>query len=138
ARAMDPGRVIGCVVYPATSLVSPGVIRHVEGERFSIGELDGSHSPRCLELSRILGSGGLKAPVQPRIRAELWLKLLGNAVFNPLSALTRASLGDIAQSPLVADVVPSPMQEADAVARPLGGKVPVSADQPIKGDACVG
>ena len=138
AKAIDPRRVIGSVVYPATSLVSPGVIRHVEGERFSLGELDGSQSARILELSQMLGSAGLKAPVQQRIRAELWLKLLGNAVFNPLSALTRASLGDIAQSPLVADVVRSAMGEADAVARRLGIEIPVSIDQRIRGAARVG
>ena len=138
ANAIDPRRVIGCVVYPATSLVSPGVIRHVEGERFSLGELDGSQSARILELSHVLVSAGLKAPVQQRIRAELWLKLLGNAVFNPLSALTRASLGDIAQSPLVADVVRSAMEEADAVAQRLGIEIPVSIDQRIKGAARVG
>jgi len=138
ANAIDPRRVIGCVVYPATSLVSPGVIRHVEGERFSLGELDGSQSARILELSHVLVGAGLKAPVQQRIRAELWLKLLGNAVFNPLSALTRASLGAIAQSPLVADVVRSAMEEADAVARRLGIEIPVSIDQRIKGAARVG
>ena len=138
ANAIDPRRVIGCVVYPATSLVSPGVIRHVEGERFSLGELDGSQSARILELSHVLVGAGLKAPVQQRIRAELWLKLLGNAVFNPLSALTRASLGAIAHSPLVADVVRSAMEEADAVARRLGIEIPVSIDQRIKGAARVG
>jgi 2-dehydropantoate 2-reductase len=138
ANAIDPRRVIGCIVYTAASLVSPGVIRHIEGERFSLGELDGSQSARILELSHLLGSAGLKAPVQQRIRAELWLKLLGNAVFNPLSALTRASLGDIAQSPLVADVVRSAMEEADAVARRLGIEIPVSIEQRIKGAARVG
>ena len=138
ANAIDPRRVIGCVVYPATSLVSPGVIRHAEGERFSLGELDGSQSARILELSHVLVGAGLKAPVQQRIRAELWLKLLGNAVFNPLSALTRASLGAIAQSPLVANVVRSAMEEADAVARRLGIEIPVSIDQRIKGAARVG
>ena len=138
ARALDPARVVGCIVYSATSLVSPGLIRHVEGERFSLGELDGSQSERITELSHILGGAGLKAPVQPRIRAELWLKLLGNAVFNPLSALTRASLGDIAESPLVAKVVRSAMEEADAVARRLGIEIPVSIDQRIKGAARVG
>jgi len=138
ANAIDPRRVIGCIVYTATSLVSPGVVRHVEGERFSLGELDGSQSARILELSHLLGSAGLKAPVLQRIRAELWLKLLGNAVFNPLSALTRASLGDIAQSPLVAEVVRSAMEEADAVARRLGIEIPVSIDQRIKGAARVG
>jgi 2-dehydropantoate 2-reductase len=138
ARAIDPRRVIGCVVYPATSLVSPGVVRHTEGERFSLGELDGAQSPRSLDLSRVLVSAGLKAPVQPKIRAELWLKLLGNAVFNPLSALTRATLGDMAQSPLVADVVRAAMQEVDAVARRVGIGISVSIDQRIKGAARVG
>ncbi|HXB05176.1 MAG TPA: 2-dehydropantoate 2-reductase [Candidatus Angelobacter sp.] len=138
ARAIDPRRVIGCIVYPATSLVSPGVVRHTEGERFSLGELDGSQSPRCVELSHALVGAGLKAPVQPKIRSELWLKLLGNAVFNPLSALTRASLGDVAQSPLVADVVRAAMQEVDAVARRLGVEISVSIDQRIKGAARVG
>lgn len=138
ARAIDPRRVIGCVVYPATTLVSPAVVRHTEGERFSLGELDGGHSPRCLDLSRALVSAGLKAPVQPKIRSELWLKLLGNAVFNPLSALTRASLGDIAQSPLVAEVVRAAMQEVDAVARRVGIDISVSIEQRIKGAARVG
>ena len=138
ARAIDPGRVIGCVVYPATSLVSPGVVRHVEGDRFSLGELDGSQSPRCVELSHLLASAGLKAPVQSRIRAELWLKLLGNAVFNPLSALTRATLGEMTRSPLVATVVRGAMEEVDAVARRVGIEVHVSIDQRIKGAERVG
>ena len=138
ARAIDPSRVVGCIVYPATSVMSPGVVRHAEGERFSLGELDGSQSPRCIELSRALMSAGLKAPVQSNIRAELWLKLLGNAVFNPLSALTRATLSDMAQSPLVAEVVRSAMQEVDAVARRLGIVVSVSIEQRIKGAARVG
>jgi len=138
ARAIDPTRVIGCVVYPATSLVSPGVVRHLEGDRFSLGELDGSQSPRCVEISRVLVGSGLKAPVQTRIRSELWLKLLGNAVFNPLSALTRATLGEMAGSPLVATVVRGAMEEVDAVARRVGVKVQVSIDQRVKGAARVG
>ncbi len=138
ARAIDPMRVIGCVVYPATSLVSPGVVSHVEGDRFSLGELDGGHSRRCTELSHVLVSAGLKAPVQPRIRSELWLKLLGNAVFNPLSALTRATLREMAQSALVATVVRAAMEEVDAVARRVGIEIPVSIDQRIKGAARVG
>jgi 2-dehydropantoate 2-reductase len=138
ARAVDPHRVIGCIVYPATSLVGPGVVRHTEGERFSLGELDGSQSRRCVELSHALASAGLKAPVQPKIRSELWLKLLGNAVFNPLSALTRATLGDMAQSSLVAEVVRAAMQEVDNVARRLGIDISVSIDQRIKGAARVG
>jgi 2-dehydropantoate 2-reductase len=138
ARAIDPRGVIGCVVYAATSLVSPGVIRHTEGERFSLGELDGAHTARAAELSEVLGTAGLKAPVQTNIRSELWLKLLGNAVVNPLSALTRATLGELAASPLVADVVRAAMQEVDSVARHLGIEVQVSLDQRIKGAARVG
>jgi 2-dehydropantoate 2-reductase len=138
ARAIDPRRVIGCVVYPATSLVDPGIVSHVEGERFSLGELDGSQSPRCAELSEMLAAAGLKAPVQARIRSELWLKLLGNAVFNPLSALTRATLREMATSPLVAGVVRASMEEVEAVARGVGVEVQVSIDQRIKGAARVG
>jgi len=138
ARVIDPARVIGCVVYPATSLVSPGVVRHVEGERFSLGELDGRETARSLELSRMLAGAGLKAPIQAKIRAELWLKLLGNAVFNPLSALTRASLAEMATSPLAAPVVRAAMEEVDAVARSVGIEISVSIDQRIKGAARVG
>ncbi len=138
ARVIDPMRVIGCIVYPATSLVSPGVVRHVEGERFSLGELDGQVTARSVELSRTLASAGLKAPVQARIRAEVWMKLLGNAVFNPLSALTRASLSEIAGSPIVAQVVRAAMKEVDAVARGAGIEISVSIDQRIKGAARVG
>ncbi|HEX7265140.1 MAG TPA: 2-dehydropantoate 2-reductase [Candidatus Dormibacteraeota bacterium] len=138
ARVIDPRRVIGCIVYPAASLVGPGVIRHTEGERFSLGELDGARTARSAALSDVLGSAGLKAPVQTNIRSELWLKLLGNAVFNPLSALTRATLGELAGSPLVADVVRAAMEEVDAVARRLGIEVQVSLDQRIKGAARVG
>jgi len=138
ARAIDPRRVVGCAVYPAASVISPGVVRHVEGERFSLGELDGSHSERCIALSRVLASAGLKAPIQPRIRQELWVKLLGNAVFNPISALSRATLVEVAESQVVAPVVRAAMEEVDAVARRLGIDIPVSADQRIRGAARVG
>lgn len=137
-RTIDPQRVIACIVYPATSVVGPGIVRHVEGERFSLGELDGSQTERILTLSGALAKAGLKAPIQPRIRQELWVKLMGNAVFNPLSALTRASLGAMAESPVLAPVVQAAMQEADAVARRLGIEIPVSIDQRIRGAARVG
>ena len=138
AQAIDPRNVIGCVVYPATSLVAPGVVKHVEGERFSLGELDGVRSERVVALSRILAGAGLKAPVQQRIRQELWLKLLGNAVFNPISALTRSTLGEVASSELVAGVVRSAMEEVDAVARRVGVEVEMSIDKRIAGAARVG
>jgi 2-dehydropantoate 2-reductase len=137
-RTIDPGRVIGCIVYPATSVVGPGVVRHVEGERFSLGELDGSHTERVAALSGMLTGAGLKAPVQTRIRQELWVKLMGNAVFNPLSALTRASLGAMAESSVLAPVVRAAMEEVDAVAARLGIEIPVSIDQRIRGAGRVG
>jgi 2-dehydropantoate 2-reductase len=138
ARTIDPRRVIGCIAYPATSVVGPGVVRHVEGERFSLGELDGSHTERISALSRLLTGAGLKAPVQSKIRHELWVKLMGNAVFNPLSALTRAGLGDMAESPVLAPVVRAAMEEADAVAARIGIAIPVSIERRIRGAARVG
>jgi 2-dehydropantoate 2-reductase len=138
ARAIDPGRVIACIVYPATSVVAPGIVRHIEGEKFSLGELDGVKTQRVLALSSLLTSAGLKAPVQSRIRQELWVKLLGNAVFNPLSALTRASLGEMAESQVLAPIVRAAMEEVDAVARRLGVEIPVTIDQRIRGAARVG
>jgi len=137
-RTIDPKRVIGCIVYAATSVVGPGIVRHVEGERFSLGELDGSQTERVARLSGLLASAGLKAPVQPRIRPELWVKLMGNAVFNPLSALTHATLGAMAESPVLAPVVRAAMEEVDAVAARLGIVMPVSIDQRIRGAARVG
>jgi 2-dehydropantoate 2-reductase len=138
ARTIDPTRVIACIVYPATTVVAPGVVRRGEGEKFSLGELDGGQTERVAALSRLLVSAGLKAPVQSRIRQELWLKLLGNAVFNPLSVLTRATLGEMAESPLVAPVVRAAMEEVDTVARRLGIEIPISIDQRIRGAARVG
>ena len=137
-RAIDPMRVIGCIVYPTTSVVRPGVVQHLEGERFSLGELDGSRTERIARLSGFLVHAGLKAPVQSRIRQELWVKLMGNAVFNPLSALTRASLRDMAESPVLAPVVRAAMEEVDAVAARLGIAIPVSIEQRIRGAARVG
>ena len=88
ASSFPAERVLGCVVYPATTLVEPGVVRHVEGNRFSVGELDGSQTDRVRTLSSALVQAGLKAPVQTRLRQEIWLKLIGNATLNPVSALT--------------------------------------------------
>ncbi|HVS49370.1 MAG TPA: 2-dehydropantoate 2-reductase [Candidatus Dormibacteraeota bacterium] len=138
ARTINPDRVIACIVYPATSVVGPGIVRHVEGEKFSLGELDGAQTPRILALSSLLASAGLKAPVQSRVRQELWVKLMGNAVFNPLSVLTRASLGQMAESPVLSPVVRAAMEEVGAVARRLGVEMPITIDQRIRGAARVG
>jgi 2-dehydropantoate 2-reductase len=138
ARAINPERVIACIVYPATSVVGPGVVRHIEGEKFSLGELDGKPTPRVQALASLLASAGLKAPVQSRIRQELWVKLMGNAVFNPMSVLTRASLGVMAESPDLSSVVRAAMEEVDAVAQRLGIEMPITIDQRIRGAARVG
>ncbi|HUJ54015.1 MAG TPA: 2-dehydropantoate 2-reductase, partial [Steroidobacteraceae bacterium] len=119
-RQIPPERVIGCVVYPASELVAPGVIRHVEGDRFPVGELDGSSSNRVHAVSACFARGGFKAPVLDNIRAEIWLKLWGNLTFNPISALTRATLRDICQYPATRKLAVAMMTEAQTVANKLG------------------
>ena len=138
AAAIDSARVIGCVVYPAANLVNPGMVEHVEGDRFSLGELDGRESERSVAIASAFTRAGLKAPITAKIREEIWVKLLGNAVFNPLSALTRASLGDIADSAVTASVVRGAMAEVVAVAKGVGVQMPVSIDRRIRGAARVG
>src|SRR2546430_799650 len=120
ARSIPAGQVIGCVVYPATSLERPGVVRHVEGTRFSLAELDGSRSDRVRGISEALAHAGLRAPVQSRIRQEIWLKLIGNATLNPVTALTRATLADLLADAGGRGLVRSLMLEVEAVGRALG------------------
>lgn len=138
SAAIDPRRVIGCVVYAAAEIAEPGVIRHVEGTRFSLGEPDRSVSERCRELAAVFVAGGLKAPVEREIRAEIWLKLLGNAAFNPLSALTRATLVELADDPLVEPLVHEMMQECLALAQALGITLEISIERRIDGARRVG
>ena len=115
-RAFAPGRVVGCVPYPATELVAPGVIQHIEGTRFTIGEPDGSLSERCRAISAAFAAGGLKCPVEADVRRELWLKLIGNVAFNPTTALTGATLGEIALAPEAVELARAVMEECAAVA----------------------
>jgi 2-dehydropantoate 2-reductase len=138
SAAIDPRRVIGCVVYAATEIAAPGVIRHIEGTRFSLGEPDGSVSERSRELASAFVAGGLKAPVEREIRAEIWLKLLGNAAFNPISALTHATLVEMTDDPLVEPLVREMMQECLAVANALGIAVKMTIDRRIDGARRVG
>ena len=138
ARHIEARRVIGCVVYPATTLVAPGVVEHVEGTRLSLGELDGTPTDRCRALAAALIKGGLKAPIRPRIRDEIWLKLLGNVCFNPLSALTRATMAQIATDPEMRAVARAIMEEADGVARALGVELAIGIDQRLAGAEKVG
>jgi 2-dehydropantoate 2-reductase len=131
-------RVIGCVVYPAAELVSPGVIKHVEGNRFPVGEPDGTSSARVKRVSDCFISGGLQSPVLSDIRAEIWLKLWGNLTFNPISALSRATLADICQYPPSRAVAAAMMSEAQTVANKLGVTFRVSIDKRIAGAERVG
>ena len=131
-------RVIGCVVYPAAELLSPGVIKHVEGNRFPVGEPDGQSSARVKRVSECFIRGGLQSPVLSDIRAEIWLKLWGNLTFNPISALSRATLADICQYPPSRAVAAAMMTEAQAIATKLGVTFRVSIEKRIAGAERVG
>ncbi len=138
ARSIPQDRVVGCVVYPAATLVEPGVIEHEEGNRFSLGEPDGSKSQRVQAIAKLLAAAGFKAPVQSRLRNEIWLKLLGNATLNPVSALTGATLAGIFETQGGRDLIRTLMEEVAAVARSLGVELPVSVDKRMEGAASVG
>jgi 2-dehydropantoate 2-reductase len=138
ARNIDSDQVIGCVVYPATNVVVPGVIRREEGNRFTLAEPNGSRSERVLAIAAQLTRAGLKAPVSTRIRDEIWLKLVGNATLNPLSALTRATLGDMLADPGMRTLALTLMQEVEAVARSLGVELPLEINRRLEGSAALG
>jgi 2-dehydropantoate 2-reductase len=135
---LGPDRVLGCVVYPAAEVIEPGVIKHIEGNRFSLGEPDGSKSERALALSKILSNAGLKAPVRPKLRDEIWVKLWGNLSFNPISALTHATLDVLCTDEGTRAVVRNMMVEAQEIAERLGVKFPIDVDRRIAGGAAVG
>lgn len=135
---IGPERAIGCVVYPATEIDEPGVIRHVEGDRFPVGEPSGEKSERVLALSKLLVAGGLKAPVRSDIRSDIWVKLWGNLSFNPISALTGATLEQIAGDPETRAVTRRMMLEAQAIGETLGVRFPVDVDRRIDGGGKVG
>ncbi len=137
-KLLPPSQAIGCVVYPAAEVVEPGVIEHIYGDRFSLGEPDGSRSPRIEALSHLFVAAGLKAPVRPRIRDEIWVKLWGNLCFNPLSALTGSTLDRLATRPDLRALCRAMMLEAQAVAEALGVKFAVSLERRIDGAAEVG
>jgi 2-dehydropantoate 2-reductase len=139
ARHIDPNQVVGCIVYPSTVVVRPGVIKHVEGTRFSLGEPDRSgESERCKLIASALVASGLEAPIPTDIREELWLKLLGNAALNPISALTRGTLADITTLPETRELAIAVMQEVDQVARALGIEIERGVERRIKGASRVG
>jgi 2-dehydropantoate 2-reductase len=147
-RSVDPGGVIaasipagssvGCVVYCSTEIVEPGVIRHIEGTRFTIGEPDGTKSERCATISAAFAAGGLKAPVQARLADQIWLKLIGNVAFNPVTALTRSTLGQLSEVPEMVDLLRAIFAECAQVADRLGVRFPVSLDRRLEAGLAVG
>jgi len=137
-NGIGPARAIGCVVYPTCEIVQPGVIRYLEGERLSLGEPSGEKTDRCAQLSRVFIDAGFKAPVRSQIRNEIWIKLWGNLSFNPLSALTHATLDVIATEPGTRAIAREMMIEAQAIGEKLGVRFAVDVDRRIDGAAAVG
>ena len=130
--------MIGCVVYPASQLAAPGVVRHIEGDRFPLGELDGRTTARVQRIADAFASAGFKAPVLEDIRSEIWLKLWGNLSFNPISGLTHSTLADICQFPLTRELAAAMMREAQAVAHKLNITFRVPLEKRIAGAEKVG
>jgi 2-dehydropantoate 2-reductase len=135
---IGPDRVIGCVVYPACEIIEPGVVQHIEDNRFSLGEPDGSRSDRVAALAKALIAAGLRAPLRTRLRGEIWVKLWGNVALNPVSVLTRATLDQICGDPETRAFVRAVMVEAEAVATALGEQMPVDVDARLNGAQEVG
>jgi len=133
AANLDADRVVGSIVYPASEIVAPGVIKHVEGNRISVGELDGADSPRVRGVADLLRRAGFKARVASDLRAEMWVKLWGNCTFNPISALTHATLADICQFPATRALAVHMMREAQAVGEKLGVTFGVSLEKRLAG-----
>jgi 2-dehydropantoate 2-reductase len=138
SRAIRPDQVVGCVVYCSTEIAAPGVIRHIEGTRFSIGTPGGEPSDVCRSIAAAFTAGGLKCPVDADLRPQIWLKLVGNVAFNPITTITRATLGGLAASPHAVGFVRTVMEECAAVAGALGIELPVSLDRRMEAGLAVG
>lgn len=138
AAAIEPRRIVGSLAYFSTDLAEPGHIHHTEGNRISFGEPDGTRSDRVRRIAEALIAAGLRSPATTRIRQEIWVKLLGNVAFNPISALTGGTLEEMVRHPDVARVIRAVMTETEAVAARLGIELPISIDQRIAGAEKVG
>ncbi len=138
AAAIEARRVIGSIVYFSTEITEPGVVQHIEGNRISLGEPNGTRSDRSRRIAEALVASGLRCPVTTHIRQEIWVKILGNASLNPVSALTGATLAQMVRDPGVSSVIRNIMQEVEAVAHKLGMELPVSIDQRMAGAEKVG
>jgi 2-dehydropantoate 2-reductase len=137
-KTINPNNIIGCVVYPATFTQAPGVIRHVEGNRFPLGELDGKPTDRIQKISEMMTAAGFKSPILDDIRSEIWLKLWGNMTFNPISSLTHGTLEGICQNPLTKELARNMMAEAQTIAEKLGVTFRVDIERRIAGAEKVG
>jgi 2-dehydropantoate 2-reductase len=138
SAAIETRRIVGCVIYCSTEIVAPGVIKHTEGTRYSLGDPARGVSQRTQRIADALIAGGLKAPVEADLRPEIWLKVLGNASFNPISALTRATLAEMTNDPLVEAAVTEMMRESVAIANALGVEIPITIEKRIDGARRVG
>ena len=138
AKAIEPERVIGSLAYFSTDIAEPGVIHHTEGNRLSLGEPSGARTDRVKALAELLIGAGLRAPVTTRFRHEIWVKLLGNVAFNPISALTGGTLEELVRHPETSAVIREIMAETEAVAAKLGIELPISIDQRMAGAEKVG
>ena len=138
SKAVDPCSVVGSIVYFSTEITAPGVIQHIEGNRISIGEPNCDRSDRCRKIAEALVASGMRCPMTTHLREEIWVKLLGNASLNPLSALTRATVGQMLRDPGVSGIVRNIMEEVAAVSHKLGMELPITIDQRITGAEKVG
>jgi 2-dehydropantoate 2-reductase len=138
SKVIPPERAIGCVVYAGTELAEPGVVQHLEGTRFTIGEPDGTISERCVEFSEAMVAGGLKCPIEERIRDEIWVKLMGNVAFNPLSVLTRSTLAGMCGHEPTRKLVAAMMEETLEIAHAVGAQPSVSIERRLAGAERVG
>ncbi|HEY1515642.1 MAG TPA: 2-dehydropantoate 2-reductase [Solirubrobacteraceae bacterium] len=138
SRTIPPKNVVGCVIYCSTELTAPGVVRHIEGTRFAIGTPGGEVTERCREISAAFTAGGLKCPIAPNLREHIWLKLLGNAAFNPITTITRTTMGELARSSSATACARAVMEECAAVAAALGIELPVSIERRMDGALAVG
>jgi 2-dehydropantoate 2-reductase len=138
SNAIEPKHNVGCVLYCATEIIEPGVIRHIEGTRLAIGEPDGGRSQRCQAISSLFSAGGLKAPIDRRLRDQIWLKLVGNVAFNPITALTGATLGQLAQLPEVVELLEGIFAECGSVAAALDITFPIPLSRRLQAGLAVG
>ncbi len=138
SEAIEARRVVGSIVYFSTEVIGPGIIQHTDGNRISLGEPDGARTDRCRRIAEALVASGLRCPITTHIRQEIWVKIMGNASLNPVSALTRSTLVQMVRDPGVSQVIRNIMQEVEAVSRKLGMELPVSIDQRMAGAEKVG